>query len=418
MKRTTRQRLFIIGPASLAAMAAFVGLLVPRTSHLKCIQVLCGDERGFPATNSECSIAAGPRGKYVYATHSNRSAFVAFARDTTSGRLAPVQAFQKDLGESLVKGAVLHRDYEIGRGIAASPDGQNVYVGPCYDIALAVFRHEGATLRFVETVRHEGCDDGTLACVVSPDGRHVYAATNWGNLCVFRRDPDSDGLSFVQLLQDENVGALLPGTTTMRGRKVPDAITVEGMDTPRSLAFSPDGEHLYVAGNGSNSVAVFERDSATGELVQVQTVWHDENRMNFLVFPVGIAVSPDGEDVYVCTLSNRLVSFNRNPTSGKLGLHQTFQDNVNGVDGLSYARSVCVAPDGRRVYVAGCEDHAIAVFSRHVETGELTFLDVVRDKKRLHRVWQLAISPDGKNLYAVSKDSGIAVFAVKDAENR
>lgn len=39
-------------------------------------------------------------------------------------------------------------------------------------------------------------------------------------------------------------------------------------------------------------------------------------------------------------------------------------DGVGGVDGLYYAYGVAVTPDGQHVYVAGSEDNAVAVFGR------------------------------------------------------
>jgi DNA-binding beta-propeller fold protein YncE len=36
------------------------------------------------------------------------------------------------------------------------------------------------------------------------------------------------------------------------------------------VAVSPDGHSVYVASGGSNAIAIFDRDTATGELTQKQ----------------------------------------------------------------------------------------------------------------------------------------------------
>lgn len=396
-------------------LLALAVIHVVRARPLNCIQAIHGDHRGFPDSNSDCSVLVSRDGRYVYATHVNRSVFMTFDRREDTGKLRVKRGFQTDVGEPLVKGTVLHRDFRLSVGLASTLDGRFLFAGTCVDSMLAVFRHDDdKDVEFLCTVRDQACGDGTLDCVASPDGRHVYVSANWGNLCVFELDEATGNLTFVELFQDEEVGSLLSDGATRRGRRDARATILTGIMGPDDIAMSPDGCHLYVAARSGNAVTVFARDTVTGKLTHVQTIEREPSGVAHLTFPSGIDVMPDGTHVAVCTFPGRLFVFSRERSTGRLSLAQTFEDNTDGVDGLDYAQAVCVSPDGTRIYVAGCQDHAIAVFSRDPASGDVTFLDAVRSTHKLHRVRDLAISPDGKNLYAVSQDSGLAVFRVRD----
>ena len=46
-------------------------------------------------------------------------------------------------------------------------------------------------------------------------------------------------------------------------------VTAKGINDATDIAISPDGKFLYAAATSSNSIAVFSRDQATGELDQL-----------------------------------------------------------------------------------------------------------------------------------------------------
>src|SRR5262249_42442556 len=85
------------------------------------------------------------------------------------------------------------------------------------------------------------------------------------------------------------------------------------------------------------------------------------------------AVSPDGLHVYIAgNADNAVVTFGRDPATGALTWLGAEQNGVNGVDGLDGPHEVLVSPDGRHVYVAS--DQSVAVFARDIATGHLTYV--------------------------------------------
>ncbi len=80
---------------------------------------------------------------------------------------------------------------------------------------------------------------GARSVTVSPDGAHVYAAgVSDDAVAVFSRDPGTGALTFVEGLRDGGDG-------------------VAGLFGAFSVTVSPDGAHVYAAGQFDNAVAVF-----------------------------------------------------------------------------------------------------------------------------------------------------------------
>jgi DNA-binding beta-propeller fold protein YncE len=220
----------------------------------------------------------------------------------------------------------------------------------------------------------EGCADGRALnapdrAAVSPDGKSVYVASfHSGAVAVFARDRRTGALN--QLEGEAGCVALGGVEGCADGR---------ALDNANSVAVSPDGKSVYVT--GANSVAVFARDRRTGGLTQL-----------------------DGEDGCVA---------------------------VGGAEGCSDGRAldgpaeVAVSADGKSVYVTSqLQIGKVAVFARDRRTGALTQLDGeggcvaldgaegCADARALASPLGVAVSQDGKSVYAASFHSGaVAVFA-------
>ena len=94
------------------------------------------------------------------------------------------------------------------------------------------------------------------------------------------------------------------------------------------------------------------------------------------------AVSPDGRDVYVASqVDDAVVHLRRDPTDGSLTPVGCIDDNdapdgpdtcAASADGLDNVQDVVVSPDGRNVLAVSDDDDALVNFTRDPATGALT----------------------------------------------
>nr|WP_322678445.1 beta-propeller fold lactonase family protein [Nostoc sp. DedQUE03]MDZ7973741.1 beta-propeller fold lactonase family protein [Nostoc sp. DedQUE03] len=183
------------------------------------------------------------------------------------------------------------------------------------------------------------------------------------------------------------------------------------------MTVSPDGKYLYVAGYDDSAIAVFERDTTTGQLSFVEVQKDNTNGVDGLASAASVTVSPDGKYLYAAGYNDSEVAvFKRDTTTGQLSFVEVQKDGISSVDGLGGVYSITVSPDGKYLYAAGYQDSAVAVFERNQQTGRLSFVEVQKDDTDgvdgLGGALSVTLSPDGKYFYAAGyDDSAVAVFS-------
>ena len=232
---------------------------------------------------------------------------------------------------------------------------------------------------------------------VSPDGKQVFVTGVGDNsLTVFSRDAETGALTYVTRFQD-------------------GVNEVDGLSAPYGVTFSQDGSFVYVAGSGDNAIAIFSRNTETGELTYQSNVTGVSGARELIISDDGLfayAVAFDGDS---------LVCFSRNPVTGALTYQSMITDGVDGFDGLKGARDLVISGDGRNVYVASFGEDAIAVLNRDPVTGQLSYFGSLKNNdlggtQGIADASSLVISADGKYIYvAGNEDSAIAVFS-RDAD--
>ena len=261
---------------------------------------------------------------------------------------------------------------------------------------------------------------------VSPDDKNVYVASAGGSdaVAAFSRAGDTGALTAIGCVSDSG-GDGRPGT---------DGFCANGdaLLGASGIVVSPDGRHVYVSSHSSNGVTWLARDAA-GKLTSAGCIKNypraDRCRAGFgLEGTSGVAVSPDGKNVYVTAdLPGSVSVFSRDAETGNL--EPVMCVSENGSDGLCAdgtalqgASSVVVAPDGRQVFVTADVIGGVTAYARDAATGALTPQSCLLDKApkggsctsapRLAGAAASAITPDGKTLLvASSDDQALALFA-------
>lgn len=249
--------------------------------------------------------------------------------------------------------------------------------------------------------------NGAISVVMSKDTggakRHLYVAGRDDNaISVFEVKADGS-LAFVRAYYDGKDG-------------------VDGLSYVSEIALSPDNQYLYAVGRLANAISVFHRDAATGALTFVQILKNGMDGVDGLHEASGVAISPDGKNVYATAGHDSKVSiFSRDAASGRLTYTSVLENGQNGVQGIGGSFPVTVSPDGKSVYVGGGTESTIAVFARDAATGALHFSQVMEagtnNEHGLVGISGLTVSPDGLNVYAASwgtdlgLDSTVAVFS-------
>ena len=268
------------------------------------------------------------------------------------------------------------------------------------------------------------------AVAVSPDDKQLYAASSGS--------PGIGSNALVTFGRAGDTGALTPAgcisDTGGDGRTGTDGFCADGdaLLGASDLALSGDGRSLYVVSANSAGITWFERDAATGRLIPggcIKDFPRNDHCLGSsgLVGASGVAVSPDGRNVYVTASTARsLLVFARDAVTGDLTPVECISDD--GSDGrctdgtgLFGASSVTVAPDGGQVFVTASAVGAVTAYARNQADGTLKpqacLLDDApkggscTDAPALDGAAASAISPDGRTLFvASSEDGALALF--------
>ncbi|HEU4599765.1 MAG TPA: YncE family protein [Solirubrobacterales bacterium] len=383
------------------------------------------------------AIAVSPDGRNVYVASAGSDAVAIFTRNRKSGALTQSQGKAGCVSARGASGCAKVVGIDGPNSVAVSPDGRNVYVTSRDSSTLLSFRRNpktgalhpipGATcITGIPTPLFCAVANGMITpdvVVVSPDGANVYVGAFFGNsVASFARDPGSGALT------------QLSGTAGCIAEATAHCATGNALQAIEGLAISGDGATVYAAAAVSNGVAVLTRDPATGALSQatggsgciIETALlggctHGRE----LAGANAAVVSPDDGNLYVTSLlSNSVTAFDRNAGSGALVQKEATNACLVFLRsaGCSFGRAlegpegIDVSPDGRNVYVASFRTGAIDVLARNAK-GAVRQLPgkagcVGRGQVQgctpgrvLAGVSSVAVSPDGRNVYATAFES-------------
>ena len=348
--------------AALPLLAASLSLFAPMSTHAS--QTLFLGNYADAIHAADFDTATGDLGPSRPVTPLAKASFLAKSAD---------QRFLYAVTESV--GGALHA-FAIGAEAALSPLNSRPSEGaaPC-DIALspngqlvAAANYSGGSVILYRVQADGGLGEKTAffqhtyAANAHPDRQkhpHAHGVT-WspdGRLLLV---PDLGGDRVYAYRCDPATGALAPNPAQAW-------LTLPPGSGPRHARFSPDGRHLYIINELSNTLSAAAYDAATGALTLIETVSTlPAEGFSGATTCAELAVHPAGHTVYA---SNRghdsLAVFARDHDTGRLTLRCHVSVPAN-------PRHFALSPDARWLLAAGQTANQVVVFKIDATTGALT----------------------------------------------
>lgn len=203
-------------------------------------------------------------------------------------------------------------------GLVVSPDGDTVYTsGPAGLAAWA--QTDGLLASSPDLYGLAGADDWVIQSATASGGTTLLLLT-------------SDAINTVRLLMDSGSG-LSP------------LQDISGIADPSDLALSSDGEFLFIADRSSGGLLHVAKQGADRSYTVIQTFREGFQGVHGIAGANGVSISPDGEHVYVTGGAGDSVAvFQRDPATGRVRLVQVLRSR--GDLNLKSPNSIAVAPDG------------------------------------------------------------------------
>ncbi|MHC4093480.1 MAG: lactonase family protein, partial [Planctomycetota bacterium] len=179
-------------------------------------------------------------------------------------------------------------------------------------------------------------------------------------------------------------------------------LTLDSLTNPQAVAVAPDpnGEDFVYVRDADGALTVFRRQGTDIQFVQV--LQSTENGLGVGAGSTNdLVISPDHGFIYTSTgHANRIGVFARDPDTGELSPVQVVEDGVNGVDGIEGVSGLAVSPDGRNLYAAGKTDGNIALFEIFAD-GSLSMVETIDGYAEVETV---RVSDDGSRVYATTQE--------------
>ncbi len=268
--------------------------------------------------------------------------------------------------------------------------------------AFAIDRKSGKLSRL-----NEAASRGADPCYIALDktGKYILVANyTGGNVAVLPVLPNGRVGDASSVMKD--AGALGPNRER---QEAPHAHWIE---------VSARNRFAYVADLGLDRVLIYKFDAATGTLASGGSGPATEDFFSATLSPgTGprhVAFSADGNSMYVLGELDSTVTVFANDARETFRSVQKISALPAGFSGRNDAAEIAIHPSGKFLYTSNRGHDSIAVFSVEKSTGRLSLVGNVSTQGRAPR--NFAIDPAGSHLLVANQDSdNIVVFSIDPA---
>lgn len=165
---------------------------------------------------------------------------------------------------------------------------------------------------------------------------------------------------------------------------------------------------VYVSDLGLDRVLIYKFDPATGKLSRIDSAGPSKDFFLATLAPgTGprhVAFSSDGNFMYVLGELDSTVTVFANDNKEMYRAIQKISALPKGFSGKNTAAEIVVHPNGKFLYTSNRGDDSIAVFAIDAASGKLTFIQRVPSGGKTPR--HFAIDPSGTHIFAANQDTG------------
>ncbi len=215
---------------------------------------------------------------------------------------------------------------------------------------------------------------GPHEVATSPDGRYAYVS-NYGAFSVFREGEKPK-------MQPGNTITVLD----LKQRAVKATHDLASYTQPHGIWVSRDGSRLWVTCEGAQSV--LELDAATGKIIKT---WKTNQQTSHMVVP-----TPGEKKLYVANIR-----------SGSVSVIDRGSDAVKTIATAAGSEGIAVSPDGHEVWVTNREANTLSIISPASDTVVSTVQSGGQMPIRVK------FTPDGKQAWiSNARSNTVTVFDV------
>ncbi len=290
-------------------------------------------------------LTLAPDGQHLYSVRETTDSATVHAFDVapSTGGLSPLNSVPAEGGAP----CYISMDATGRWVLTANYRGGNVAVFPVRD--------DGALGPASQVVQHTGSG-------ANPDRQSASRAH------FFRVDPQNRHALAANLGTDE---VRIYPFDAEQGRLDTTAVNVVSTPPgtgPRHLAFHPNGEFVYLIGELSGTIIVYDYDAELGQMRAKQTVSTVPDDFEGAIQSADIHVHPSGDFLYASNRgdANDVAAYRIEEETGRLERQGRQQDPVQ------WPRTFTIDPSGAYLLVANRRGDFVSVFRIDRDTGQLT----------------------------------------------